>query len=133
MINIQDTHDNECFKWYLARYINTENHHSARIRKTDKQFAKILDSKDIKFPVKVRDVQKTEKKNFIGINIVAYENKENYIIYVSKKCCEEKHADLSLIVEEGKRHYDLKLLILSCMIIVYIVEENIFVPVVHKL
>ena len=28
-------------------------------------------------------------------------------IYVSKKCCEKKnkHGDLLLIVEEGKRHY----------------------------
>ena len=26
-------------------------------------------------------------------------------MYVSKKCCEEKHVDLLLIREEGKRHY----------------------------
>ena len=25
-------------------------------------------------------------------------------MYVSKKCCEEKHVDLSLIGEKGKRH-----------------------------
>ena len=32
-------------------------------------------------------------------------NEEKHPIYVSKKCCEEKHVDLLLIGEEGKRHY----------------------------
>ena len=26
-------------------------------------------------------------------------------IYISLKCCKEKHADLLLIAERGKRHY----------------------------
>ena len=32
-------------------------------------------------------------------------NEEKHPIYVLKKCCEEKHVDLLLIGEEGKRHY----------------------------
>ena len=34
-----------------------------------------------------------------------YKNKEKYPGYVSKKCFEEKHADLLLIQKEDKRYY----------------------------
>ena len=40
LINIQNTNDNECFKWCLVRYLNPANHHPARITKVDKDFAK---------------------------------------------------------------------------------------------
>ena len=43
LINIQNTDDNECFKWCLIRYLNPADHQSARITKVDKDFAKILD------------------------------------------------------------------------------------------
>ena len=35
-----------------------------RITKIGKDFAEKLDFKDVKFPVKVRDIQKIEKKKF---------------------------------------------------------------------
>ena len=73
--------------------------------KADKEFAKKLDFKDIKFPVKTRDIHKVEKKNSIGINGFGYENKENHPFYESNRCCEEKHVDLLLIGKERKRHY----------------------------
>ena len=38
----------------------------------------------MKFPVKVRDMQKTEKKNdSIKISVFGYENKEKHAIYVN--------------------------------------------------
>ena len=61
LINIQNIDDNECFKWCLVRYLNPADHHPARITKADKDFAKRLDFKDIKFPVKIRDIRKIEK------------------------------------------------------------------------
>ena len=104
VINIQNIDDNECFKWNLVRYLHPVDHHPARITKTDKSFAKKLDFKDIKFPVKVRDISKIEKKNSISICVLGYENKEKHPIYVSKKC-EEKHVDLLLTGKEGERHH----------------------------
>ena len=80
---------------------------SARITETEKDFAKKLDFKDIIFSVKVRDIHKIEKRNSINISVFGYENKQKHPIYISKKCCEEKHVDLLLIAEEGKRHYRL--------------------------
>ena len=50
LINIQNTYHNKCFKSYLIRYLNRANHHPARIAKADKDFAKIFDLKDRKFP-----------------------------------------------------------------------------------
>ena len=63
MINIQDIDGSECFKWYLVRYLNPADHHPARITKADKDIAKKLDFKDIKFPVKVKDIHKIEETN----------------------------------------------------------------------
>ena len=44
-----NTNDNESFKWCLVRYLNPVNCHAAGITKTDKDFAKKLDFKDIHF------------------------------------------------------------------------------------
>ena len=55
--------------------------------KTDKDFSKGLDFKDIQFPVKTRGTHEIEKKNSISISVFGYENKEKYLVYVSKECC----------------------------------------------
>ena len=62
LINIQNIYDNECFKWCLVRYLNPGDHNPRRIIKVHKDFAKRLDFKGIKFPVKIRDIHKIEKK-----------------------------------------------------------------------
>ena len=98
MINIQNTDDNEGFKWCLVRYLNPANYHPARITKADKDFAKRLNFKNIKFPVKIRDIHKIEKKDSISISVFGYENP----IDVSKQCFEEKHVDL-LLIGEGEK------------------------------
>ena len=61
LINIQIIDDNECFKWYLVKYLNLADHNPKRIAKADKNFAKRLDFKDIKCPVETRDIQRIEK------------------------------------------------------------------------
>ena len=76
MVNIQNIDDNECFKWCLVTYLHPADHHPARISKVDKDSARKLDFKGIKFPIKIRDIHKTEKKNCIAINVFGYENKE---------------------------------------------------------
>ena len=84
LINMENTDNNECFKWRLVRYLNPTDHCPERIIKGGKDFAKKLYFKDIKFPVKVRDVHKIEKKNSIGVSVFGYENKEKRSIHVSK-------------------------------------------------
>ena len=87
LINVQNTDDNECFKWCFVRYLNPADHNPRRITKADQDFAKRLDLKDITFSVKIRDIHKIEEKNSISISTFSYENKEKYSIYVSKQCC----------------------------------------------
>ena len=65
LINIQSVDDNECFKSCLVRCLHPADHYPARIRKADKDFARKLDFKDIKFPVKFRDIHKIKKKKKI--------------------------------------------------------------------
>ena len=102
LINIQNIGDNEYFKWCLVRYLNPADHHPARIAKTEKDFVKRLDFRDIKFPVKIKDIHKIKnKKNSLSISIFGYENKEKQPICVSKKCWKEKHV-YSLLIGEGE-------------------------------
>ena len=67
------------------------------LQKLIKILPKKFDFKDIKFPIKVRDIHKIEKTNSSGISVFGYENKEKHPTCVSKKCGEEKHVDLLLI------------------------------------
>ena len=93
LANIQNIDDNECFKWYLVRYLNPVDYQSARITKADKDFANRLDFKDIKFPVKVRKLEiytkLKKKKNSIGISVSGFENKKN-IQFIYKKNAAKK-------------------------------------------
>ena len=67
------------------------------------KFAKKVDFKGIKFPGKIRDIPKIEKKNSTSIIVFGYKNREKHLIYISKKYYEKKHVDLLLIREEGKK------------------------------
>ena len=73
--------------------------------KSRQRFCKKIDFKGIKFPVKIRDIRKIERKNLISISVFSYENKEKYPMQVLKKCFEKKYVDLLFIGEEGKRHF----------------------------
>ena len=85
LIKIQNTEDNECFKWCLGRYLNPVDHNPRRNTKADRDFAVRLDFKDIKLPVKIKDIQKIGKKNYIGISVFGCEIKGKHPIYASKK------------------------------------------------
>ena len=53
-----------------------------KITKAGKDFTKKLDFKYIKILVKIRDIHNIEKKNFIGISVFDYQNKEKHPVYV---------------------------------------------------
>ena len=93
LINIQNINDNECCKWCLVSTIG------------DKDLAKKLDFKGIKFPVKVRDIHKIEKKNSVGISVLVMKIGKISNICIKKKYCEEKHIDSLLIRVTDKTHY----------------------------
>ena len=61
LINIQNLDSITYLKWCLFRYLHHVGKNGASIRKIDKNFARKLDFKDIKFPVKIRDIHNSEK------------------------------------------------------------------------
>ena len=76
-----------------------------KLQKLTKVFQKDLILKT-KSPVKIRDIHKIEKTNSVGINVFGYEKKKKTShLHIKKKYCEEKHVDLLLTEEEGKRYY----------------------------
>ena len=77
LINVQNSDDNECFKWCLARYLNLTDYNPRRITNVDKDFAKTIDFKDIKFPFKIREIYKIEKQNSISIMFLSMKIKKN--------------------------------------------------------
>ena len=62
MINIQNTDDNECFKWCLVRCVNPTDHNPRKITKIDKDLTKRFDLKNVTFSLKIIYVNKIEKK-----------------------------------------------------------------------
>ena len=52
----------------LTEILNTDYHYLARITKANKDFAKKVDFKHIKFPVKTKDIHKIGIKNSIGVS-----------------------------------------------------------------
>ena len=77
LIDIQNIDDNECFKWRIVRYLNPANNHSARIAEGEKGFAKKTYFKDMKFPVKIRDNCKIEKRIPSALVFLAMKIKKN--------------------------------------------------------
>ena len=102
LINIQNFDDNEWFKYCLVWYLHPADHHPGRIREIDKLFGDELDSEDIKFLVKIKDIHKIVKKSSIGISIFGYENKEKYQICVKKMLLRQT---CWFIISRRKKHY----------------------------
>ena len=50
----------------LIRYLHPADHHPAKIRKVDKDFAEELDLKDKKLPLKIRYIHEIEKRRILS-------------------------------------------------------------------
>ena len=92
------------FLWCHFRHINPSNKHLERIKTTYKKIAEKLDYDEIEFPVKEKDFNKIEVKNNKCINVLGYENKLVFPIYVSNQKFEDS-VDLLLFIDDNKPHY----------------------------
>ena len=63
------------------------NHNPRRIRKVDRDFVREVDFKEIKFPVKITDIHKVEKKkNCIeGFSVFDYEIRKNILQFMRQE------------------------------------------------
>ena len=89
----------------MVRYLHPTDRNPRSVRKINKLYEDKLDFKNMKFPVKTRDIYKFERKRSIDLGTFGYEDKEKYPIYVSQKCCKDKHVDLLLVAKGEKKHY----------------------------
>ena len=97
LIDIQNIDDNKCFKWCLVWYLNPADDNRRSITKADKNFAKRPDFKDIKFPVKIRDIHKIEKKIPSALAFLVMKIKKNIQSLCIKTCC-------LLLIGEGEKN-----------------------------
>ena len=97
LIDIQNIDDNKCFKWCLVWYLNPADDNRRSITKADKNFAKRPDFKDIKFPVKIRDIHKIEKKIPSALALLIMKIKKNIQSLCIKTCC-------LLLIGEGEKN-----------------------------
>ena len=97
LIDIQNIDDNKCFKWCLVWYLNPADDNRRSITKAGKNFAKRPDFKDIKFPVKIRDIHKIEKKIPSALAFLVMKIKKNIQSLCIKTCC-------LLLIGEGEKN-----------------------------
>ena len=102
LINLKNN-DNKCFKWCHIRFINPQNKNSKRINKQDKEIAKTLDYRGIKFPMKARDYEIIEERFDINVNVLGYETRV-FPLYISQKH-NEQVLNVLLIKNEENSHY----------------------------
>ena len=99
--------DMECFKWAVIAAMNWEEigNNPERVSKL-RRYEGDFDLSDIEFPVSFRDINKFERNNEIGVNILAIENKKIYIRRKGRYY--NRIVNLMLIADVGnpnKKHY----------------------------
>jgi hypothetical protein len=72
VINMKNK-DNECFKWAVGRVLNPTQEHGERITKLLREQSKDYKWDSITFPTKLKDIQKWEKDNNIGVNVFGFD------------------------------------------------------------
>ena len=99
--------DMECFKWAVIAAMKWEEigNNPERVSKL-RRYEGDFDWSDIEFPVSFRDINKFERNNEIGVNVLAVENKK---IYICRKCRDyNRFVNLMLIANvenPNKKHY----------------------------
>ena len=78
LINLQNK-DDECFRWCHIRYLNPQNDHPQRIKKTDRKMVQELNYQRVEFPVAAKHYGKIEEQNSININVFGYANEQFYL------------------------------------------------------
>ena len=84
--------------------MNPVNKNPRKSRNVDKEFAKQLNFKGLKFSVHKEDYAQKEKQINISFGVFGYEDKTAYRIYTSKQTL-EKHVDLLLLSNFKNPHY----------------------------
>ena len=107
ILNIKNK-DDKCFLWCVLRYLNPKGKNAELL--TDlKQKENSLNTKGIKFPIKLKDISKFEKLNpdLPGINVFSVNDNNKFYPLRMAQRNPQKTIDLFLYEEDGKYHYTL--------------------------
>ena len=107
ILNIKNK-DDKCFLWCVLRYLNPKGKNAELL--TDlKQKENSLNTKGIKFPIKLKDIPKFEKLNpdLPGINVFSVNDKNKFYPLRKAQRNPQETIDLFLYEEDGKYHYSL--------------------------
>ena len=106
IINMKND-DDKCFLWCVLRALNLKNNHNEIIDGDLKSKIDTLDMGDIKYPVKLPDINEFERLNSsIAISVFAYSTEDKvYPLRISGYSNRLYKIKLFLITEEEKRHY----------------------------
>ena len=99
--------DTKCFKWAVIAAMKWEeiDRDHQRVSKL-KRYEKEFDGSGPEFPVSFRDINKFERNNEIGVNILAVQNKKIYICRKGKDYDRNENLMLIVNVENPNReHY----------------------------
>ena len=96
--------DMKCFKWSLIaalkwEEINRDHQRVSKLRRYEDEF----DWSGIRYPVSVKDINKFETRNRIGVNVLALNGKTPYIC--RKGGDYDRVANLMMIEDGEKKHY----------------------------
>ena len=106
IINIKND-DDKCFLWCVLRALNLKDKNNERIDEDLKSKIETIDMGDIKYPVKLPDINEFERLNSsIAISVFAYSTEDKvYPLRISRHSNRLHKIKLFLITEEEKRHY----------------------------
>ena len=107
IINVKNEKDQECFKWAVTSAVFPVEVHPERLNKEMRENSEKLDWSGIEFPVaalSTTQIDRFERQNPYGINILGYENGGPTLIRRSNKSGVEK-INLLLISDEETNHY----------------------------
>ena len=107
IVNILNN-DEKCFLWCVLRYLHPKDKNDTRL--TDlKQYENTLNTKEIKFPIKLKDIKKFESLNpsLPGINVFSVNEKKKFYPLRMAQRNPQETIDLFLYEEDGKYHYSL--------------------------
>ena len=101
LINIKNK-DNECFRWcHLAKVYSEKVKSNCERISHYKKYVDTLNYDSIEFPVSIKQIPKIEEQNNISINVIGYENKQRFPLFVSKKVFE---TTLDLLLYNQSKH-----------------------------
>ena len=107
IINVKNEKDQECFKWAITSAVFPREKNAERLNKEIIENSEKLDWSGIEFPVSAlatNQVDKFERQNSYGVNILGYENGEPTLIRRSSKSGVPK-INLLFISNDETNHF----------------------------